>query len=112
MRAPGTPPKAIARALGVRPAVIAPLVRQVAAERPEMPIERSALVACWISPSWSRELIVERRDGWDDVDLGPDGPAGIVLVLVARRAAAIGSVCAATWSTPSAWASRTSSGPS
>ena len=84
MRAEGTPPKAIARALGVRPAMIAPLVRQLAAERPEIPIERRALVACWISPSWSRELIVERRDGWDDVDLGPDGPAGIVLVLVAR----------------------------
>jgi hypothetical protein len=32
MRAEGTPPKAIARALGVRPAMIAPLVRQVAAE--------------------------------------------------------------------------------
>jgi hypothetical protein len=84
MRAEGTPPKAIARALGVRPAMIAPLVRQVAAERPEIPIERGALVACWISPAWSRELIVERRDGWDDVDLGPHGPAGIVLVLVAR----------------------------
>ena len=84
MRAEGTPPKAIARALGVRPAVIAPLVRQVAAERPEIPNERCALVACRISPAWSRELIVERRDGWDDVDLGPHGPAGIVLVLVAR----------------------------
>jgi hypothetical protein len=84
LRAEGAPPKVIARALGVRPAVIAPLVRQVAAERPEIPIERGALVACWISPGWSRELIVERRDGWDDIDLGPHGPAGIVLVLVAR----------------------------
>lgn len=84
MRAEGTPPKAIAHALGVRPAMIAPLVRQVAAEQPEVPIARSALVACWISPAWSRDLIVERRDGWDDVDLGPHGPAGIVLVLVAR----------------------------
>ena len=79
MRAEGTPPKAIANVLGVRPYMIAPLVRQVAAERPEVPIERSALVECWISPAWSRDLIVERRDGWDDVDLGPDGPAGIVL---------------------------------
>jgi hypothetical protein len=83
-RAEGVPPKAIARALGLRPAMIAPLVRQVAAERPEIPIERGALVACWISPAWSRDLIVEWRDGWDDVDLGPHGPAGIVLVLVAR----------------------------
>jgi hypothetical protein len=84
MRADGAPPKAIARALGVRPAMIAPLVRQIAGEAPELPIDRSELVGCWISPGWSRELIVERRDGWDDVDLGPDGPAGIALVLVAR----------------------------
>jgi hypothetical protein len=84
MRAQGRPPRAIARALGVRPAVVAPLVRQVAAEVPDVPVERGTLVGCWISPAWSRELLVELRDGWNDVDLGPDGPAGIVLVLVAR----------------------------
>src|SRR3954454_13561788 len=79
MRADGAPPKVIARALGIRPAVIAPLVRQIAGEAPEVPIDRGELVGCWISPGWSRELIVERRDGWDDVDLGPDGPAGGVV---------------------------------
>jgi hypothetical protein len=84
MRAAGAPPKAIARALGVRPAVIAPLVRQVAAEAPISPLEHAALAGCWISPAWSRDLLVQSRDGWDDVDLGPDGPAGLVLVLVAR----------------------------
>jgi hypothetical protein len=81
MRATGATPRVIARALGVRPAVIAPLVRQLAAERPA---EEPAVVGCWISPGWSRELIVERRDGWNDVELGPGAPAGIVLVLVAR----------------------------
>jgi hypothetical protein len=86
MRAQGSPPRAIARALGVRPAIIAPLVRQVAAELPEVPVERAELAGCWISPAWSRDLPVELRDGWNDVDLGPDGPAGIVLVLVARAA--------------------------
>jgi hypothetical protein len=84
LRAEGRPPKAIARALGVRPAVVGPLVRQVAAEAPRVPVERAELVGCWISPAWSRELLFEERDGWNDVDLGPDGPAGIVLVLVAR----------------------------
>ena len=34
MRAAGASPKEIARALGVRPAVVAPLVRRVAAEGP------------------------------------------------------------------------------
>jgi hypothetical protein len=84
MRAAGAPPKAIARALGVRPAVIAPLVRQAAAEAPTTPTEQAALVGSWITPAWSRELLVQWRDGWHDVDLGPDGPAGIVLVLIAR----------------------------
>jgi len=84
MRGIGMSPKEIARALGVRPAVIAPLVRSVAAEVPAVPVDGDRLMGCWVSPGWSRELLVERRVGWDDVDLGPDGPAGVALVLVAR----------------------------
>lgn len=85
LRAAGATPKAIARTLGVRPAAVAPLVRRVAAETPAAPLEQGELAGCWISPGWSRELIVTRREGWDDVDLGADGPAGLALVLVARR---------------------------
>jgi hypothetical protein len=81
LRAAGLSPNEIARALGVRRAVITPIVRQLAAEKPQLPPE---LVGCWISPAWSRDLLVQHRDGWDDVDLGPDGPAGIVFVLLAR----------------------------
>jgi hypothetical protein len=84
LRVDGAAPKAIARALGVRPAVIAPLVRQVAAEAPEPDAEEAELVGCWVSPGWSRELLVQWRDGWADVDVGPDGPGGVALVLVAR----------------------------
>jgi hypothetical protein len=84
MRSQSIPPKGIARALNVRPAVIAPLVRRVAAEAGEVPIESAEVVGCWISRGWSRGLIVEWCDGWTDADVGPDGPAGIALVLVAR----------------------------
>lgn len=86
MRAIGMSPKEIARALGVRPAVVAPLVRSVAAEAPATPVGERPLVGCWVSPGWSRELLVESREDWDDVDLGPHGPAGVALVLVARGA--------------------------
>jgi hypothetical protein len=86
LRAEGASPRDIARILGVRPAVIAPLVRRVAAETPAPPVGAGELAGCWVSPGWSRELLVVPREGWDDVDLGPDGPAGIALVLVARTA--------------------------
>src|SRR5688572_15591139 len=84
LRAAGRSPGEIARALGVRRAMITPLVRELALETPPLPAEHRELVGCWISPAWSRDLPVHRREGWDDVDLGPEGPAGIVLVLVAR----------------------------
>jgi hypothetical protein len=82
LRAAGRSPKEIARTLGVRPAAIAPLVREMAAESAAH--DEGELAGCWISPAWSRDLLVQRREGWDDADLGPGGPAGIVLVLVAR----------------------------
>jgi hypothetical protein len=81
LRARGLTPKAIARTLGVRPAMVAPLVRRVAQEAPAAP---APVVGCWVSPGWSSGLIVEHRDGWEDVDLGPDGPQGMALALVAR----------------------------
>jgi hypothetical protein len=84
LRARGMSPKAIARTLGLRPAAVAPLVRRVAQEASATPPARGRLVGCWISPGWSRGLIVERREGWEDVELGPDGPEGVALVLVAR----------------------------
>lgn len=86
LRARGMSPKAIARTLGLRPAAVAPLVRRVAQEASEVPPPRGRVVGCWVSPGWSSRLIVERREGWEDVDLGPDGSAGVALVLVARAA--------------------------
>jgi hypothetical protein len=84
LRAKGASPQGIARTLGVRPAVIAPLVRRIAEEAAAVPAGAADLAGCWVSPGWSRELLVVRRDGWDDINLGADGPAGMALVLVAR----------------------------
>lgn len=86
LRATNASPKAIARALGLRPAVIAPLVRRVAAESAAAQTGPPTVRGCWISPGWSCDLGVEPRDGWEDVELGPGGPAGLALVLVARTA--------------------------
>jgi len=62
------------------------MVRRVAAEVPAPQAGVGEVAGCWVSPGWSRELLVVPREGWDDIDLGPDGPAGITLVLVARAA--------------------------
>lgn len=86
LRAGGMTPKGIAQALGVPRTLITPLVRQVAAEASALHAELGDVVGCWVSPGWSSELKVIRREGWDDVDLGPDVPAGMALVLVARAA--------------------------
>ncbi|MGA3363193.1 MAG: helix-turn-helix domain-containing protein [Solirubrobacteraceae bacterium] len=86
LRAEGVSPKGIAAVLGVRPSVVAPLVRRVAAEQGGTARATPALMGCWVSPGWSHQMLVAHRDGWNDVDLGPDGPAGMALVLVAREA--------------------------
>lgn len=83
LRADGASPRDIARSLGLKPSIVAPLVRQIAAEGARE--SDGELVGCWVSPGWSMELLVRRRQGWDDVDLGPLGPQGIALALVARR---------------------------
>ena len=82
LRAEGGSPRDIATVPGVKPSVVAPLVRQMGAQTAGKGV--GELAGCWVSPGWSAELIVARREGWDDVDLGPNGPKGIVLALVAR----------------------------
>jgi hypothetical protein len=82
LRAAGASPRDIARSLGIKPAVVAPLVRQIAAETAGN--GDGELVGCWVSPGWSAELVVARRERWDDVDLGTNGPKGMVLALVTR----------------------------
>jgi len=84
LRGEGASPRDIARVLGLRPAAVAPLVREVAAERPPIAVGEARVAGCWVSPGWSNELVVQRREGWRDIDVGADGPAGVAIVLVAR----------------------------
>ena len=85
LRARGYSPKQIARALGVPPAAVAPLVRAIAAADQASAAERK-LVGCWMSPGWSQGLTVKGHPEWPDVDAADAGAQGLVSVLVTRQA--------------------------
>jgi hypothetical protein len=85
LREQGHSPKQIARALGMAPSAVAPLIRAVAeqalADAPE-----AEPAGCWINVGWSEGLGVPAgAPGWAD-DL-PEGEhtGGMVSVLVARK---------------------------
>ena len=84
LRARGHSPKQIARALGVPPATVAPLVRAIAAADQADAGERK-LVGCWVSPGWSQGLTVHSDPEWPDVDVADPGAQGLVSVLVTRQ---------------------------
>src|SRR2546427_13223454 len=83
LRAQGRSPKEIARALGVRPATVATLVRTIAGEK-AVSAEEPALVGCWVSAGWSRGLTVDGDRGWPDGGQEDAGAAGMVGGLAAR----------------------------
>jgi hypothetical protein len=91
LRAKGSPPKAIARTLGLRPSDVAHLVRELASEAEAGSPSEPELAGCWVSPGWSSGLGFDRRPEWPDQAgfLPPDGSdpglAVLVSVLVARR---------------------------
>ncbi|RVX47746.1 hypothetical protein EDD27_10695 [Nonomuraea polychroma] len=82
LRAQGRSPKEIARALKVPPSVVAPLVREIAAETTET--GEPEVVGCWINVGWSAGLGVDPARGWAD-EAPEAGTEGLVSVLVARR---------------------------
>ena len=83
LRAQGASPKAIARALRVPPAKVAPLVRLIAAQNAE-PQRRPDVVECWISPGWHEGLTFQPHTDWPVNPSAPDGAGGLVTVMVAR----------------------------
>jgi hypothetical protein len=89
MRERGCSPKQIAKALGLRPSAVAPLVRQVALVQQSQadPAER-ALLGCWISPGWSTGLGLDDAPGWAAADpaAGTDlDSGGLAAVMIARQ---------------------------
>jgi hypothetical protein len=90
MRERGSAPKQIARALGLRPAQVAPLIRQVSELRQARadPAGR-ALLGCWISPGWSVGLgLGDAAAAWGAADpLRADDPetGGLAQALIVRQ---------------------------
>jgi len=83
LRPAGSSPKEIARALGVRPAAAALLVREVARQAVEANPE-PAVVGCWVSEGWSAGLTVAGCPDWPD-RAREDGESGLAQVAVAQR---------------------------
>jgi hypothetical protein len=85
LRAEGRSPKEIARLLDLRPAVVAPLIRAIAAQD-EARTAEPGIAGCWISPGWSDGLTVPADAAWPDPETGEQGPSGLVGVFLAREA--------------------------
>ena len=83
LRQKGRTPKEIARALGLRPADVMPVIRAIAAQAPK----REAPVAgCWVTGHWSDGLGVTGHADWPGLPAAESesGESGLVGVLVAR----------------------------
>jgi hypothetical protein len=90
LRRNGRSPKEIARALGLRPAEVAPLIRALGATAPRRDTE---LVGCWIVDKWSEGLTVHGHPEWPGVQAAGDGESGLVNVLVVREHGSSVSAC-------------------
>jgi hypothetical protein len=91
LRQRGRTPKEIARALGLPPAAVAPLIRAVAAGQPA---REAPLVGCWVNQGWAAGLTVAGHPDWPGVGATADsGESGLVTILVAREAGSRVSAC-------------------
>jgi hypothetical protein len=85
------------KALGLRPAAVAPLVRVVAAEQGTGDRE-PAEVGFWMNPGWSRHLTVDDHPDWADPGGALDRSDGLVTVVAVReRGGTTVSGCATWW---------------
>ncbi len=83
LRAQGLSPTEIARSLGIKPAIVADLVRKLAANRDAADISTER-IDCLLNPGWSTGLMINGHPEWHDP--GADqSTGGLVTALVARR---------------------------
>jgi hypothetical protein len=90
LRRDGRTPKEIARALGLKPAQVTPLIRAVGATTPK---HEAALAGCWVSDNWAAGLTVSGHPGWPGVEAASDGESGLIGVLVVREHGSSVSAC-------------------
>jgi hypothetical protein len=90
LRRAGRTPKEIARALGLKPAEVAPLIRAVGAAAPK---QEAPLAGCWISDNWAAGLTVRDHPEWPGVQATEEGESGLVGVVVAREHGSSVSAC-------------------
>jgi hypothetical protein len=83
LRQTGHTPKEIARALGLKPAVVMPIIRAIGAQAPK---REAPVVGCWVTERWSDRLGVTGHADWPGMS-SPEseaGESGLVGVLVVR----------------------------
>ena len=91
LRQRGRTPKEIAKALGLPPATVAPLIRAVAATQPK---REARLIGCWVNRGWAAGLSVTGHTDWPGARATEEsGASGLVNILVARDEGSTVSVC-------------------
>jgi hypothetical protein len=83
LRTEGLPPKAVARALGLTPAQVKPLIRAAAAMH-EVDVDARPVVSCMVNPDWSIGLSWDGHPEWVDNESDPS-KSGFACVLLARQ---------------------------
>jgi hypothetical protein len=90
LRRDGRTPKEIARALGLKPAEVVPLIRAVGAAAPK---REPVLAGCWVSDDWAARLTVRGHPEWPGVQATADDGSGLAGVLVAWEHGSSVSAC-------------------
>jgi hypothetical protein len=83
LRQKGATPKEIARALGLKPADVMPMIRAIGAQAPR---REAPVVGCWVTEHWSDNLSVTGHPDWPGMS-SPEsepGESGLVGALVVR----------------------------